>query len=221
MSVNTLTRGARRYSVGSTAVDSGGPTSIAGLRHYFDYATLANGPVPAWVDGVSGVTMAQPTPAAQPVKSSVGLRFNGTGGFQTTTPFSFPTTFSLYLDTAAYGALVVNGTSFGFFIQSRLLLRYFGSGVNLTNLLPLRMFHDVLYVSSSTSTGSLYINGGYVGDFATGPGGASTFTYIGTDPGSENFTGLLNHVAFWPSALTAADAVTLHQFRLNTCNGTA
>lgn len=116
--------------------------------------------------------------------------------------------------------MLVNNSSFGFFINIRTLDRYYGGNQPLTQALPLGVFYDLVYVSLSATSGRIYLNGTRIGDIATGAGATSTFQYIGTDNSNEFYKGYLNHIAIWPTTmLTDADTANLHNFRVGTCNG--
>lgn len=229
MSANTLTRSSRRFASNtSAAVSLTGPRQIPGIGYYFDSATLPDGPVANWTDSVSGSSFTQATASAQPIKGATGLLFS-THGLQTAAPivlgstaYSIFITFCNITQQPSYGALLVNNSSFGFFINVRTVDRYYGGSMPVTQALPLGTFYDLLYVNLTLSTSRIYLNGVRLGDMSTPsqPGTPAPFQYIGTDNSNEFYKGYLNHIAIWPTTmLTDADAANLHNFRVSTCNG--
>jgi hypothetical protein len=113
---------------------------------------------------------------------------------------------------STYGSMFSASSSDGLFTLGTRLSRYLGGDNVLAQPLALSTVHDLLYVSSAT-TSVAYMNGQNSATPNLGDASVS-FVYMGVDNSNEYFKGYFMEIAVWPSLLTSADALSLHEYRL-------
>jgi hypothetical protein len=193
-----------------------GPTSIPGLKYYWNFNDLAQGEqVESWTDRVSGVVL-QPARANAPLNESLGVLFDNTANSLTNIPLNISSNFTLWcvfrpvpvgfpqfvsIDDnnihTIFGEYGFGGAGYGLAYTKSIIYGYWGS----TN-----MFSTAVFSSTNASLptydivdseGILYTNATAVAIGVAQPMNNFSFQSLGADSSDNNIYGYVQYLGIW------------------------